>query len=187
VAELLRTLAALHAARHPPGTHLLRRRPRPRHPVPRPQWLRLRRRRGVVRLRQHHLRLLDRLQAHRQGPLRPARHPADSRFVRHLPHRDDAELLPGHPPMAALHLWHQRHARGHSRLLRRLLCPQPAHAAALRGSRAPHRRGLEAPPPQHQRPLRQEARSDRPHDLREERHRGRALQDFVRHPLAPAR
>ena len=183
MAELLRPLDALHTARHLPGDHLLRRRPRHGHPVPRPQGLRLRRRCRVVRLRQHHLCLLHRLQARRQGALRPSRHSADSRLVRHLPHRDDAELLPGHTPVAALHLRHQRHARGHRGLLRQLLRPQPPRAAPLRDPRAAHRRGLETAPAQHQRAVRQEARPDRPHDLREERHHRRALQDLVHHPV----
>ena len=115
-----------------------------------------------------------------------------------FPHRDDAGLLPRPQPLAAIHLRHPRHARGHRRLLRQLLRPQPLHAPALPDPCAAHRRGLEAPPPEHQLALRQEACRDRPHDLRARRHRGRALpallahqgahaQRRVPHPAAPAR
>ena len=52
----------------------------------------------------------------------------------HVPHRDDAGLLPGHSSASALHLFHRHHTRGH-RLLRDGL---PArHVAAGTFVRAP--------------------------------------------------
>jgi putative membrane protein len=84
------------------------------------------------------------VQAHRHGARRHPRHPADPRLLRHLPHRDDARLLPGARAAPAVHVRQQRHARGHRRLLRQLLRhqhrrPSPcvhAHRAA-RGDSAP--------------------------------------------------
>ena len=83
-----------------------------------------------------------------------------------------AGLLQEHLPVPAVHVWRQRHARGHCRLLRQLLRHESDRSSRVPDSGAAHWCHRASPPAQHQRPVRSQAWRYGAHDHRAHEHGG---------------